>query len=113
MYFPPDKGINALLKQQEQLEYLELKDSSSQLTDKCLASLKCTTLSVVHLKGLDQLTDNGVVNLVKNCPNIREVNLPHCTKLTDGTVHGIATGLGKKLVSNDYPVLGLQQYIFP
>lgn len=94
-----DKGLSLLLKNQTDLELLHLKSGSTHthLSDKCLTVLRSPKLISLTLEGLDQLTNNAVITLAKNCPNICELMLPGCTDLTDGCIQTITTLLRGKL----------------
>ena len=101
-YFFSDKGLSLLLKNQTDLELLHLKSGSTHthLSDKCLTALRSPKLISLTLEGLDQLTNNAVITLAKNCPNICELMLPRCSGLTDGCIQTITTLLRGKLVSS-------------
>ena len=97
-----DKGLSSLLKTQTDLEFLHLKLSSFQvhLTDKCLLTLRSSKLVSVKLDHIDQLSNNGVITLAKNCPNICELMLPGCKELNDNCIETVTRTLLKgKLVS--------------
>ena len=100
IFFFSDKGLSLLLKNQTDLELLHLKSGSTHthLSDKCLTVLRSPKLISLTLEGLDQLTNNAVITLAKNCPNICELMLPGCTDLTDGCIQTITTLLRGKLV---------------
>ena len=105
MFFFADKGLSYLLKTQTALELIHLKLGSlhTQLGDKCLSMLRSPKLVSVKLQGLDQLTNNGVITLAKNCPNICELMLPGCSELNDGCIQTVTTThLKGKLVSYMY-----------
>lgn len=88
-----DKGLSCLLKSQTDLELLFVKWNSSHtnLTDKCLTTLHSSKLKSVTLVALDQLTNNGLITLAKNCPNICELMVPRCNQLTDGCFQAVTT----------------------
>ena len=96
-----DKGLSSLLKSQTDLELLSVKWNSSHtnLTDKCLTTLHSSKLKSVTLVALDQLTNNGLITLAKNCPNICELMVPRCNQLTDGCFQAVTTLLKGVLVS--------------
>lgn len=101
VFFFSDKGLSLLLKTQADLELVHLKSGSihTHLSDKFLTVLRSPKLMSVKLEGLDQLTNNAVITLAKNCPNICELMLPRCSQLTDGCIQTITTLLRGKLVS--------------
>lgn len=92
-----DKGLSSLLKTQTDLEFLHLKLSSFQvhLTDKCLLTLRSSKLVSVKLDHIDQLSNNGVITLAKNCPNICELMLPGCKELNDSCIETVTRTLLK------------------
>ncbi|XP_068709892.1 uncharacterized protein [Montipora capricornis] len=94
-----DKGFSSLLKTQMELELLHLKFGSAHvsLTDKCLAVLRSPKLASVKLEGIDQVTNNGIITLVKNCPSICELMVPRCNLLTDGCFQTVTTLLNGRL----------------
>lgn len=96
-----DKGLSSLLKSQTDLELLFVKWNSSHtnLTDKCLTTLHSSKLKSVTLVALDQLTNNGLITLAKNCPNICELMVPRCNQLTDVCFQAVTTLLKGMLVS--------------
>ncbi|XP_015759103.1 PREDICTED: F-box/LRR-repeat protein 20-like [Acropora digitifera] len=81
-----DKGLSYLLKSQTELEFLHLKLGTTHvnLTDKSLAVLHSPKLTSVKLEALDQVTNSGIITLVKNCPNICMLMVPRCNSLSDG-----------------------------
>lgn len=81
-----DKGLSYLLKSQTELEFLHLKLGSTHvnLTDKSLAVLHSPKLTSVKLEALDQVTNSGIITMVKNCPNICMLMVPRCNSLSDG-----------------------------
>ena len=101
-FFFSDKGLSLLFKNQTDLELIHLKSGSTHthLSDKCLTVLRSPKLISVKLEGLDQLTNNAVITLAKNCTNICELMLPRCSGLTDGCIQTITTLLSGKLVSS-------------
>ena len=100
MYFS-DKGLSSLLKTQTELEFLHLKLGSVHisLTDKCLTTLHSPKLTSVKLEALDQVSNNGIITLAKNCPNICELMVPRCNSLTDVCFQTVSTLLKGRLVS--------------
>ena len=97
-----DKGLSYLLKSQTELEFLHLKLGLTHvnLTDKSLAVLHSPKLTSVKLEALDQVTNSGIITLVKNCPNICMLMVPRCNLLSDGCFQTLVALLKGKLVSN-------------
>lgn len=100
-----DKGMSNFCKTQKGLEYLSIKGNSlNQLTDKWFLNLRSPCLSTLIITGFDMITNNGIQMLVKNCPQIHELRLQRCSKLSDGAIEIITFGLAENLVSNDYSI---------
>ena len=81
---------------------MKWNSSHTNLTDKCLTTLHSSKLKSVTLVALDQLTNNGLITLAKNCPNICELMVPRCNQLTDGCFQAVTTLLKGVLVSVIY-----------
>lgn len=94
-----DKGLSSLLKTQTKLEFLHIKLDSVHisLTDKCLTTLHSPKLASVKLEALDQVTNNGIITLAKNCPYICELMVPRCNSLMDICFQTVSTLLKGRL----------------
>jgi hypothetical protein len=100
--------MSNLCKIQKGLEYVFIQGGTfNQLTDKWFTYLRSPCLSTLILKGLDTLTNNGIQMLVKNCPQIHELRLQMCSKLSDGAVEIITFGLAENLVNKNIIIIWL------
>lgn len=96
-----DKGITSLgriLRKAEHIEFKKLR----KLIGEGLKAIKSRTVLVVNLKYCHNIEDGGIVALVRNCPNIRKLNICELHRVTDQALVKIAEILGDKLVKNKY-----------
>jgi len=92
-----DKGVASLGRILRKAEALNLK-KLKQLTGVCFKTLKSRTLLSVNLKYCQGIEDGGLIQLVRNCPNIRKLKLCELHKVTDKAIVQLAEMLGEKLV---------------
>lgn len=93
-----DKGIASLARILRETETLTLQKLKN-ITSEGIKPLASKALKSVTLKQTSAITDPGIVALVKNCPNIENLNLTELHKLTDAAFIQIAETLKDKLVS--------------
>lgn len=79
------------------VEYLELSGLKS-VTGQGLRALKSRSLKELNLGGCCNMLDNGVMAVVRNCPNIEKLDLSELHKLSDESIITIAETLSNKLV---------------
>ena len=94
-----DKGIASLARILHETETLNLQ-KLKHVTSEGVKPLASKTLKSVSLKQTSAITDPGIIALVKNCPNIENLNLTELHKLTDAAFIRIAETLQDKLVSH-------------
>ena len=95
---PTDKGIAALsriVRKTEELLLIRLK----HLTGEGLKKLMSRSLRYLSLQESGNVTDPGLVALIRSCPNIEKLCLPGLHKVSDAVFLCIAEVLGSKLVS--------------
>ena len=96
-----DEGLRPLLESCKKVKTLFL--SGSKLTSEFLAIVggTCTQIRklVVGVKGnlweknitkIQNVTDEGILAIVKGCPLLRNINLNHCDQITDMTLLHLA-----------------------
>ena len=99
-----DKGILSLdriLRKSEEIKFKNLK----LLTGKCLKAIKSRTVYNMNLKCCQNIDDDGVITLVRNCPNIKKLNLSELHKVTDRAVVQIAESLNDSLVGTGINII--------
>ncbi|CAF0942547.1 unnamed protein product [Adineta steineri] len=79
-----DEGINSL----RQLPYLRsLGLSQTQISDNSLISIGQSsfhyTLNEINLRMCKEITDDGFLYLLKNCPKLKKIGFIQCPKLTE------------------------------
>ncbi|UJR08534.1 hypothetical protein I4U23_012797 [Adineta vaga] len=79
-----DEGVQHL----RQLPYLRsLSLSQTRISDNSLIAIGQSsfhyTLNEINLKMCEEITDDGFVFLLKNCPKLKKVGFIHCPKLTE------------------------------
>jgi len=79
-----DEGIDGL----RQLTYLRsLGLSQTQITDKSLIAIGQSsfhyTLNEINLRMCTEITDDGFLFLLKNCPKLKKIGFVQCPKLTE------------------------------
>ena len=94
-----DKGIASLARILRETETLKLQKLKN-VTGEGVKPLASKALKSVTLKQTSAITDPGIIALVKNCPNIENLNLTELHKLTDAAFVQIAETLKDKLVSH-------------
>lgn len=92
-----DKGVSSLCRVLRKAEEMKLK-KLKQLTGEGLKTIQSRTLVSVNLNYSSNVEDRGVVALVRNCPNIRKLNLCELHKVSDDGLVQIAELLKGKLV---------------
>lgn len=92
-----DKGVSTLGRVLRKADEVKLKKLKS-LTGECFKSFKSRTLVYVNLKCCQNVEDKGIIALVRNCPNIKRLNLCELHKLTNSAIVEVAETLGEKLV---------------
>lgn len=111
-----DKGVSSLGRVLRKAEELKLKKLKA-LTGEGFKTIKSRTLSYVNLKYCQNVEDKGLVALMKNCPNIRRLNLCELHKITNTGIIGMAETLGEKLVRGHCPkvhmyIIALYLYLY-
>ena len=98
-----DDSLKAIVTNLEQLRELYLY-ANSQLSDQAFSYLADSELSIVNkleildLCGMQRLSDESLIGICRNNPNLTYLNLSWCLALTDkGIVEGICTSLVKGL----------------
>lgn len=92
-----DKGIASLgriLRKVEVIKFKKLK----LLNGEGLKAIKSRTVSTINLKYSQNVEDAGVISLIENCPNVKDLNLCELHKITDKVFIQVAQVLGDKLV---------------
>ncbi len=104
--YSTDKGLSCLTRILRKTEVLELT-KLRELTNKGLKSIASRSLTFVNLSESVKVSDDGLIQLVRSCPNIEKLSLCELDKLTDKSLTQVAKILGDKLVSysNSYPSL--------
>ena len=97
-FFFPDKGIASLNRILRKTEVLKLK-KLRQITSEGVKSIISRSLQHVNLRESTRIADHGIIALVKNCPNIKKLNVCDLHKLSDNSLIQVAVTLGEKLVS--------------
>jgi hypothetical protein len=71
------------------------------ISDKCISVLLTWTnkLTELVLAFSDHVTDEGVLAVIENCPNIQSLNLKRCVNITDECVKHICSRLAMTLTS--------------
>lgn len=80
-----DAAVDALARGCSRLEKLDLEEVP-ELTDAALGSLAAHTrgsLRAIVLSYDDKLTDVGLLALARGCPNIEQLLMDNCTRVTD------------------------------
>lgn len=85
------KGItdaipDALALHCKSVKYVSFRNC--ELTDEgvCKVAVHCSRLVTVALAGIHDLTDKCIVALAENCPNLRELYISGCAKITKQAV---------------------------
>lgn len=93
-----DKGLSCLKRILRKTEVLQLKKLKA-ITSKGLKSITSRTLRYVNLSESVKICDEGLMEMVSNCPNIDRLNVCELDRLTDKSLTHVAKTLGNNLVS--------------
>lgn len=85
------KGITDTIPETISLHCKKLKRVSFRncdLTDEgvCKVAVHCSQLVMIALAGIHGLTDKSIVALAENCPDLRELYISGCAKITKQAV---------------------------
>ncbi|KAF0689499.1 Aste57867_19056 [Aphanomyces stellatus] len=84
-----DAGLTRLAAHCPNLRVVDL-NNCGLLTDVSVAALaQCAHLAWVNLAWCENVTDAGVLDMAKGCPELEEVVLTYCSQLTDATLRGL------------------------
>ncbi len=95
-----DRGISSLIRVLRKTEVLKLK-RLHQITSKGLKSIVSRSLKDINLSESNGISDEGIIALVHNCPNIERLSVFELYKLSDVSLTQVAAVLGDTLVSPD------------
>ena len=87
--------LSKILWDVEELKLRRLK----HITSEGIQSIASKGLKYLNLRRCDGITDDGLIAVIRNCPNIERLNVCRLHKLTDVSIVCVAETLGSKLVS--------------
>ncbi|XP_064381962.1 F-box/LRR-repeat protein 7-like isoform X2 [Halichondria panicea] len=95
-----DRGISCLTRILRKTEVLKLK-RLHQITSKGLKSIVSRSLKYINLSESNGISDEGIIDLVHNCPNIEKLSVFELHKLSDVSLTQVAAILGGTLTEID------------
>ena len=109
-----DEGLVEVIQTTPRLTHLELEEME-QLTNRALTELAkadcAATLEHLNLSYCENIGDTGMLQILKNCPNIRSLDLDN-TRVSDLTIMELCTQMRKRGVGNELPTPGLRVAVF-
>ncbi|CAG8441366.1 8351_t:CDS:2 [Ambispora leptoticha] len=88
-----DSGLTYLASKCTELQAIDLEDCNTAVNDEVLEAFAThlEKLRIICLSYCDQITDEGVTNLLRECTHISRIDLDQCQSLTDTVLRNLTT----------------------
>lgn len=109
-----DEAVVGVIQTTPRLTHFELEEMEN-LTNHTLTELSkadcAATLEHLNLSFCEKMGDTGMLQILKNCPNLRSLDLDN-TRVSDLTIMELCTQMRKRGVGEELPTPGLRVAVF-